>query len=178
MVKALDVGRQQGTVVVDVAAGLRAEATRTTGLLQVDAGELPEALRRQAWTFSYRYAAVPIRAGPGRGRGAAAGDGRVAGRGRLEPERLTLDVTAVYNIERAGIFKLELDVPAGYRAAPRPRLRPARRRRPRGGRRAGGLATTSKARDKDRLVVNLSHKAIGRVALAVQLQKDLREPTC
>ncbi len=31
-------------------------------------------------------------------------------------------------------------------------------------------------KDKDRLVVNLSHKAMGRVALAVQLQKDLREP--
>ena len=59
VVKALDVGRQQGVVVVEVAAGLRAEATRTTGLLQVDAGELPEAMRRQAWTFSYRYAAVP-----------------------------------------------------------------------------------------------------------------------
>ena len=48
---------------------------------------------------------------------------------RLEPERLTLDMTAVYNIERAGVFKLELDVPAGYARAPGPRLRPARRRR-------------------------------------------------
>ncbi len=31
-------------------------------------------------------------------------------------------------------------------------------------------------KNKDRLVVNLSHKAMGRVALAVELQKDLQEP--
>ena len=33
--------RQQGVVVVQVAEGLRAEAAKTSGLLQVDAGELP-----------------------------------------------------------------------------------------------------------------------------------------
>ena len=33
---------------------------------------------------------------------------------RLLPERLALDLTAVYTIEKAGVFRLELDVPAGY----------------------------------------------------------------
>src|SRR5208283_3868795 len=33
---------------------------------------------------------------------------------RLEPEKLTLDLTAFYTIERAGVFKLELDVPEGF----------------------------------------------------------------
>ena len=32
----------------------------------------------------------------------------------LLPDRLTLDLTAVYTIEKAGVFRLELDVPAGY----------------------------------------------------------------
>ena len=43
VVKALGVGRQQGVVVVQVAEGLRAEAARSTGLLQMDAAELPPA---------------------------------------------------------------------------------------------------------------------------------------
>ena len=59
LVKALGVGRQEGIVVVQAAAGLRAETAAATGLLQIDAGELPPALRRQPWTFAYRYAAVP-----------------------------------------------------------------------------------------------------------------------
>src|SRR5208337_4361164 len=33
---------------------------------------------------------------------------------RLEPEKLTLDLTAFYTIERAGVFKLDLDVPEGF----------------------------------------------------------------
>jgi hypothetical protein len=175
VVKALDVGRQQGTVVVDVASGLRAEATRATGLLQVDAGELPEALRRQPWTFSYRYAAVPYELVLG----VEALQPRVTAQSlveaRLEPERLTLDVTAVYNIERTGIFRLELVVPPGFAL-----------RHVRGCDLPGDAAHAAAAaqvdshrlegKDKDRLVVNLSHKALGRVALAVQLQKDLQEP--
>ena len=59
LVKALGVGRQEGIVVVQAAAGLRAETVAATGLLQIDAAELPPTLRRQPWTFAYRYAAVP-----------------------------------------------------------------------------------------------------------------------
>ena len=48
----------------------------------------------------------------------------------------------------------------------------ARRRRAR----RRSIAIISKAQNKTRLVVNLSRKAIGRVGLAVQLQKDLHQP--
>ena len=41
VVKALGVGRQEGIVVVQAAPGLRAEAAAATGLLQIDAAELP-----------------------------------------------------------------------------------------------------------------------------------------
>ncbi len=181
VVTALDVGRQQGSVVVQVAAGLRAEASRATGLLQVDAGELPESLRRQPWTFSYRYATLPYELvlGVEELQPRVTADSLVEA--RLEPERLTLDVTAVYNIERAGVFKLELDVPPGFGL-----------RHVRGCDLAGNAAQQAAAvqvdsyhlegknkekKDiKDRLVVNLAHKAMGRVALDVELQKDLQEP--
>jgi len=32
----------------------------------------------------------------------------------IEPERLTLDLLALYKIERASVFQLELDVPLGF----------------------------------------------------------------
>ena len=33
---------------------------------------------------------------------------------RLLPERLTVDVTAVYTIEKAGVFTLDWVIPPGY----------------------------------------------------------------
>ena len=114
VVKALDVGRQQASWSSRWRPGSAPRPPRATGLLQVDAGELPDALRRQPWTFSYRYAAVPYELvlGVEELQPRVTADSLVEA--RLEPERLTLDVTAVYNIERAGIFKLELAVPPGF----------------------------------------------------------------
>ena len=114
VVKALNVGRQQGFVVAQVGEGLKAEAAKSSGLLQVDAAELPPDLRSAAWAFAYRYASVPyeleltIDAVSPR----ITVDSLVEA--RLEPQKLTLDLTAFYTIERAGVFKLELDVPEGF----------------------------------------------------------------
>jgi hypothetical protein len=170
MVKAGDVGRQQGVVVVQVTESLRAEATKTSGLLQVDAAELPGNLRGAHWAFSYRYASVPyeLTLGIEKVQPQITVDSLVEA--SLRPDRLTLDLTAVYTIEKAGVFRLELDVPAGFDV-----------QRVRGAEVAGAtpVAVDShylEGAKKTRLVVNLSRKAIGRVALAVQLQKDLRQP--
>ena len=46
---------------------------------------------------------------------------------------MTLDLTAVYTIEKAGVFRLELDVPAGYEVRT-VHGRERRRGRARGGR--------------------------------------------
>ena len=114
MVKAGDVGRQQGFVVVQVTHSLRAEALKTSGLLQVDAGELPGALRGARWAFSYRYASVPyeLTLDVEKVQPQITVDSLVEA--SLLPDRLTLDLTAIYTIEKAGVFRLELDVPAGY----------------------------------------------------------------
>ncbi|MBU4270948.1 MAG: hypothetical protein KKA28_03650 [Planctomycetes bacterium] len=114
VVKAVGAGRQQGVVVVKVAESLRAEAVKTSGLLQVDAAELPPALKRTKWEFAYRYATVPFtltldieKVQP-----------RITVDSLLEvdlqPDRLTLDLTAVYTIEKAGVFRLEWDIPPGF----------------------------------------------------------------
>jgi autotransporter-associated beta strand protein len=170
MVKAGDVGRQQGVVVVQVTDSLRAEAVKTGGLLQVDAAELPGDLRGARWAFSYRYAAIPyeLTLGIEKVQPQITVDSLVEA--ALLPDRLTLDLTAIYTIDKAGVFRLELDVPAGYDV-----------QSVRGTNAAGAVPAAVDSHylegaKKTRLLVNLSRKAIGRVGLAVQLQKDLRQP--
>jgi autotransporter-associated beta strand protein len=169
MVKAGDVGRQQGVVVVWVADTLRAESLKTNGLLQVDAAELPGNLRGAHWAFSYRYASVPYELALGieKVQPQITVDSLVEA--ALLPDRLTLDLTAIYTIEKAGVFRLELDVPAGYDV-----------QWVRGTNVAGATPVTVDSHylegaKKTRLVVNLSRKALGRVGLALQLQKDMRQ---
>ena len=170
VVKALGVGRQQGVLVVRLAQGLRAEATHTSGLMQLDAAELPQSLGSQSWSFSYRYAAVPfeLQLGVEKVRPRILVDSLVET--QLLPERLTVDVTAIYTVQRAGVFRLEWDVPAGYE------VRYARGRAVAGAEEAQVDAYHLEGEDKTRLVVNLARKALGRVGLVVRLEKDLQEP--
>ena len=174
VIKALDVGRQQGVVLVDVAAGLRAEATRTAGLLQIDASELPPALAN-AVDVLLSLCHDPLRVGLGRRRAAAAGHGRLAGRSAAGTQSVDAGRDGGLHDQRAGVFKLELDVPPDFHV-----------RQVRGCELPGGNPSQQAAavqvdshrlegEKKNRLVVNLAHKALGRVALAVQLQKDLQE---
>lgn len=170
VVKALGVGRQQGVVVVQVAEGLRADVLRSGGLLQLDAAELPAALARTGWAYSYRYAAVPydLQFSVEKVQPRILVDSLVEV--DLQPDRLTLDVLAIYTVQRAGVFRLEWDVPAGFTV------------RQVAGRAAAGAQEVQvdthhlEGKDKTRLIVNLGRKALGRVGLALQLQKDLREP--
>lgn len=170
MVKAVDVGRQQGVVVVHVTDSLRAEALKNNGLLQVDSAELPESLRKAQWAFSYRYASIPYELSLGieKVQPQITVDSLVEA--ALSPDRMTLDLTAIYTIEKAGVFRLELDVPADYTV-----------QKVRGTNVASAVPVAVDSHyiegpKKTRLVVNLSRKAFGRVGLAVQLQKDMRRP--
>ena len=81
VVKAVGVGRQQGVIVVQVAESLRAEAAKTSGLLQVDAGELPAALRPREVGVRLSLCHGSLRVGLRRREGAAADHGRFAAGG-------------------------------------------------------------------------------------------------
>jgi hypothetical protein len=170
VVKALDIGRQQGVLVVRLAEGLRAEATRTTGLVQLDAGELPQPLGSQAWGFSYRYATVPfeLQLGIEKVQPRILVDSLVET--LLVPERLSVEMTAIYTVERAGVFRLDLNVPAGYE------VRYVRGRAAAGAEAAQVDAYHLEGEDNTRLVVNLARKALGRIGLEVRLERDLEEP--
>ncbi len=174
VVKALGADRQQGVLVVRVEEGLRATATPTMGLLQID---VPKSLAGGKWDFSYRYAtaeyALELQVEKVQPRILA--DALVEA--YLEPERLAVDLSVVYTVQRAGVFQLELDVPAGFE------VRQVRGRAIAGARAAEVDAYELKGEDKTRLLVNLARKAVpasrdgkggdGRVGLVVNLQKEL-----
>ncbi len=171
VIKALGVGRQQGVVVVTVASGLRAEAVAHAGLLQLDAAELPKTLAKGKWDFSYRYAALPfdLTLGVEKVQPRILADSLVEA--HLGTEALTVDLLTVYTVERAGVFRFEIDVPAACDVRSVRGVAVGKAVRP-----AQVDAHHLEGPNKTRLVVNLSRKALGKVALAVGLHKTLHEP--
>jgi len=169
MVRALDVSRQQGVVAVKVAAGLRAEPLRRENLLQLDAAELPAGLAGEPWDFAYRYAALPF--------DLALRVEKILPRilaetlveAHVHPEQAYLDVLAVFDVQRAGVFQLFFALPTDWD------VRYVR------GERLEGVTPAevdSHHRVDDqpgRLAVNLSRQALGRVAVALQLYRRLSE---
>lgn len=170
VIKALDVGRQQGIVVVHVDPALRAEVTSRTGLLQLDAAELPEQMKPMAWTFAYRYAALPYDLGLSviKIQPRIAVDEWVEC--YVEPELMAMDILAVFDIAEAGVFQLEFDIPDGVEV-----------RHVRGQDLPGAVAASVDAYHIEgtgprHLIVNLSKKAIGKTCILLQLEKRLSIP--
>jgi len=170
VVEAVGVRRQQGVVVVWLDEGRRAEAVETGDLIQLSRSELPGKLPSTDWEFCYRYARVPfdLQLRVEDVRPQITVDSLVEA--YLEPKKLSLDVFAAFTVERAGVFQLRFDVPAGYRV------------RQVHGRAGQGItaAEIEPYRTPDapepQLIVNLRQKALGRVGLLVQLERDLDEP--
>ncbi len=179
VVHAVGVGRQQGVVGIGVAEGLRAEPIRWTGLLQMDAAEMPNpttgAGAAGPWTLNYRFAAVPydltLRVEKIRPRITVDAFADV----RLDPQETVSELQAVYTIDKAGVFDLEFGLPQGYT------LRSVH------GFSAAGVEPVAVeswrvSPDATQLSVNLSRRAFGRAGCTVTLHRaidetDLRTPT-
>ena len=169
-VKALDVGRQQGVVVVRLAAGLRAEALTRESLLQLDAGELPPRLAAEKWDFAYRYAALPF--------ALVLRVEKILPRllvdslveAHLQPEQLVVDVRSVFDVQRAGVFQFVFLAPPEWevRSVRGETMENATPAEIDGQHRVDG--------QPGKLVVNLSRQASGRVAVALQFHRRLAEP--
>lgn len=184
VIRAIDVGRQQGILVVRLADSLRSEVDSRLDLLQIDAAELPAPLAGQTWAYAFRYsrAAYDLTLTVESVKPQVEVD--QLAEVFLEPQQTTLTLLAIYNITRAGVFQLEVNVPEGYDV------------RSVGGRNAAGAAGVQvdshhladrdveftengekkTRKSKSRLNVNLSRKALGRVALLVELQRRLEDP--
>ncbi|HUY36059.1 MAG TPA: hypothetical protein VMV69_25190 [Pirellulales bacterium] len=170
VIQAMGVGRQQGLLVVWVAEGLRAEVARRTGLLQVDAAELPPELAGVPWAFSYRYATVPFDLGLHVEKVLPRITVDTLVEATLTPDALTEDVLALYTVERAGAFRLEWNLPAGYS------VRHVRGRAAAGGQPAEVDSFHVEEENPPKLIINLARKALGRVALAIEIERRLTEP--
>lgn len=170
VVKALGVSSQQGVVLVDVATGLRAEPSRSSGLVQQDvAVSALDAAGK--WAFAYAYSAVPFELAFTLEKITPRVSADTLVEAYLEPERLVLDATLAYQIERAGLFRLELELPTGFEV-----------RRVQGRKLSQCEAVEvdtyhhRQGEKNNRLVVELSRQAMGRVALGVELVRELQEP--
>ncbi len=169
-VQARNVGRQQGVVLVNVAEGLRAEPVRESGLLRVDLAELPESVRGVNWAHAFRYAVLPFELVVQIEKLSPQVSAVELVEAWLEPAQLTLALSAVLTVERAGIFELELELPPGFE------VRDVR------GHAIGGaepLAIDSfrvMGEENSRLLINLARKALGRAGLLVECVRRLDDP--
>jgi hypothetical protein len=168
-VAASDVGRQQGVIVVRVASTMRAEVAQRVGLAQIDVNELPPAFAGQAWSFAYRYSTLPYQLSVNVEKIEPRISVEHLVEAYLEPQQSTIDMLAIYQIDQAGVFQLESNVPTGYDI-----------RQVRGVEVAGAAAVAVDAfhlsEDKTKILISLSRKAMGRVALFVELQKRIDDP--
>ncbi|MFO0868072.1 MAG: hypothetical protein U0935_03920 [Pirellulales bacterium] len=170
VVQAVDVVRQQGIVLIKLAPELRAEVVRRVGLTQLDAAELPQEAAGQGWDFTFRYATLPF--------DLALTLDKVQPRVQvdelvevyLEPDRISAELLAVYQIERAGVFQLDLTLPAGYE------LKEVRGHKVGDAEPAAVDAHRVEGEQKERLVVSLGRKALGKIGLVVRLEKRLDDP--
>ncbi len=169
IVKAVDVGRQQGTVVVRVAPALRAEVTERVGVLQLDSNELPPSVKDQTWNFAYRYTALPYSLKLSLEKVQPKISVTQLVEAYIEPEQIQAELMAVYNIENAGVFQLELQIPNGFEV-----------RQVRGATISDAPALQVDTHDipadnPTRMNITLQRKAIGRVGLKVELVRRLTD---
>ncbi len=176
LVQAVDADRQQGVLAVAVAEGLRVETARRSGLMQIDASDVPHAssAARAAdrWALSYRYAALPFEL--------ALRIEKIKPRitmdtlveAVLQPEAMTLHVQAIYDIRKAGVFRLGLNIPPGYlvrtdRVVQVPGVTAVK---------PESITYPETLDDRTEVIVNLREQALGRVGFAFDLFKRLDEP--
>jgi hypothetical protein len=169
-IAASGVSRQQGVIAIEVAAGHRAEALVHAGLLRLDAGELPPDLAGKPWALTYRYATMPfeLQVAIERLQPRMVSDSLL--RVTLQPDALHVRQVTLYEVERAGVFHLDVEVPDEYDIL---------QVRGIGAAGAQPVVVDSHERgveDRRLLRVNLARQAIGKVGLALELSRRLTHP--
>lgn len=168
-IKANDVSRNSGVVLVNLSSGLRAEPEKKTGLRQMDVAELPANLKKQKWAFAYRYASLPF--------GLALNVKKIQPlinvdqlvEVSIRPEKLNVEVSAIYDIQLAGVFQLDLDIPKEFEIR---EIRPISRK---------GLINVPvdtfyrDPKAENRVLVTLGKKAIGKFGLLISLDREMKD---
>ncbi len=170
---AQNVARQSGIIALRIDPSLRAEVAERQGVLQVDSSELPAALARKEWAFAYQYTSSQFALAVSLEPVTPRIETLQLVEAYLLPELLQVDVHAVYDIQRAGVFRLKYSVPEGFEIE-------AVRGQAGEGRVAA--AVDSHHLSDDALEVSLSRRAQGKVGLLIRLARrldddNLRSPT-
>lgn len=165
----LDASRQQGVIAIKIGPGIRVEPTDRRGLIQLDPTDLPPPLSKEACTFAYRFSAASyqLKFKPEKVQPTIRVDQWLEA--FVEPQSLTLELKSTHTIENAGVFQLEFEIPPDFellqvtgRAADHVE--------------AARIDNFRVSESKDRLVVNLSKRAIGQVGTAIQLRRKIDDP--
>ena len=166
-IKANDVSRNSGIVLVNLSSGLRAEPEKKSGLLQMDATELPANLKNQKWEYAYRYASLPIALALNVKKIQPLINVDQLVEVAIRPEKLSVELSAVYDVQMAGVFQVDLDIPEEFEIR---EIRPLVRR---------GLTNVPidtfyrDPKNNNRVLVTLGKKAIGKFGLHVLLDRAL-----
>ena len=166
--------REQGTLAVGVAEGLRGEVVRRERLTQQDLEELTKSntlAKGGQWQFGYRFAAVPyelsLRLAKIEPRVLATSLTEV----QITPELLRLDFTTAFDVQRAGLFRVDVAVPEGFTVEEVTGVAGKNLA-------AAGVDGFHPGDPKDGMVpvaVNLSRRALGRTGLRLRLVRKLSE---
>ena len=168
-VKANDVSRNSGIVLVNLSSGLRAEPEKKSGLLQMDATELPANLRNQKWEYVYRYASTPIALALNVKKIQPLINVDQLVEVAIRPEKLSVELSAVYDVQMAGVFQVDLDIPKEFE------IREIRQLARKG---LTNVPIDTFYRDpenENRVLVTLGKKAIGKFGLHVFLDQTLED---
>ncbi|MCA9140663.1 MAG: hypothetical protein KDB00_28015 [Planctomycetales bacterium] len=157
MIKAMEVARQQGILVVRADPALRIETTTREGLLQIDPAELPSTLANQSWSVAFRYASTPYDLGIAAEKIQPRIDIQQLVECYVEPEQLLIDSFVAYDIHDSGVFAVELQLPAGFE------VQQVRGRPVGGGTEASVDSFQTSGDNDDRLVVDLARKTMGKI---------------
>ncbi len=169
-IRALDVARQQGLVLINADPGLRCETTSRTGLLQVDAAEVPANLINAGWNFVFKYAALPFELKLTAEKLLPRVSVDQVVETSIQPESIFTALHARFTIESAGIFQVNLAIPEGFEVVNVVG-------RPLGDQPAVDIESYYVAPgDKSNLVVNLTRKALGQLAITANLERRLNDP--
>ena len=168
-IKANKVSRNSGVVLVNLSSGLRAEPDKKAGLLQMDVAELPNDVKNQKWEFAYRYASLPFNLALNVKKVQPLVNVDQLVEVAIRPAKINVELSAVYDIQLAGIFQIDLNIPQDYQIR---EIRPLTR---------NGLTNIPvdtfyrDPNNKDHVIVTLGKKAMGKIGLLVSLDRELND---
>jgi hypothetical protein len=180
-IEVVDAVTQRGGIGVGLDTGLRGEVISLDGLQRMDPARfLPNTSPRPQLDFVYEYRTVPFALTVAVSEVEPRIVSRMTTAVRLAPLEMRLDVVAEFDVQRAGVFHLDLDIPdefelSNLRVSSGPTLDGHTLGDPEGGRRALRVSFASRARGKVILQFQLRNEQAEAALLIPTGEEVIRE---